>query len=45
MTINTIIFVTLTVLSLALAYVLGTLDEATPDEVQQVRERDFTDTL
>jgi len=44
MTINTIVFIILTVLSLALAYALGTLDETTSDEVQQVLEKDYTDT-
>ena len=44
MTANTIIFVIFTVLSLGLAYALGTLDETTSDEVQQVLEKDATDT-
>ena len=45
MSINTIVFVILTVLSLAFAYALGTLDDAASDVEQQVREIDPTDTL
>jgi hypothetical protein len=45
MSINTIVFVILIVLSLAFAYALSTLDEATSDVEQQVREIDSTDTL
>ena len=45
MTINTIVFVILTVLSLAFAYALATLDEAASDVEQQARDTDSTDTL
>jgi hypothetical protein len=45
MSINTIVFVILTVLSLAFAYALATLDEAASDVEQQVRDIDSTDTL
>jgi hypothetical protein len=44
MTINTIVFVILTVLSLAFAYALATFDEAASDVEQQVLEKDSTDT-
>lgn len=45
MTINTIVFVILTVLSLAFAYALATLDEAASDVEQPVRDTDSIDIL